>query len=438
MRFARILPVLFAVSAFRCCTVLVPEELSPSPDVEIPLVVNPCGGDVKSSAGTGSLLNEWETEIRNFTVFQYRDSLLEKAVFSNSSAGRIGISMMPGATYHFYAVVNCGDITPLFAEGSRERDLIGHILEFEAVPSVSAAGMPMAGTAEATLPVTSVEIPVSRLYSKIGFRTGNGTSGGRLALEHGSFLFRSIRIRNASRRISPFRVPYSEEDRKFISDGDCASEADIDAVNGGGAISLYSFENARENALPGSPFCTYIEAEGTYSDRSGALIVDAVMRLIPGTGGIRYDIPRNGVHDVRLTLTDSHGYKDSTWHLEPVVHDVRTLAFAQPSYSLVPGIDTPVDLLCNGFPASGFPDLCAAFGLRYSVSANLSACGVGFDPSRRTLSVGSPPERDVFGTLTATSWDGRQNAVTTVVVRRGADIGGDGDDTGTGSGQIDY
>lgn len=401
-------------------------------------MINPSGRDVKSSAGADPLLEEWETEIRNFAVFQYRDSLLEKAVFSNSSSGRVGISMLPGATYHFYAVANCGDITPLFAEGSDENALIRHILELKPIPSVSTEGMPMAGSATKGLPAASVEIPVSRLYSKILFRAGNGTSGGRLVLEHGSFLLRSIRIRNASHRITPFRIPYSEVGQDFISDGDRASEEDLDAFNGGGTVSLYCFENVQENALPGSPFCTYIEAEGTYSDRSGALIVDAVMRLIPGTGGILYDIPRNGVYDVRLNLTDSHGYRDSTWHLEPVVKDGRTLSFVQPSYSLVPGIATQVDLLCNGFPASGFPDLCEAFGLKYSVSANLSACGVSFDPSGRTLSVGSPPERDVFGTLTATSWDGRQVAATTVAVKRGVDVGEDGYGTGTGSGQIDY
>lgn len=438
MRFALIIPVLSAATVFQCCTILVPEESRPLQELEIPLVVNPSGSDVKSSAGHDILLEEWETEIRNFAVFQYRDSLLEKAVFSNSSSGRIGISMMPGATYHFYAVVNCGDITPLFAEGSDENALIRHILEFEPVPSVSTDGMPMAGAVTAGLPASSVEIPVSRLCSKIQFLSGNGTSGGRLVLEHGSFLLRSIRIRNASHRITPFRIPYSERQPGFISDGDRASEKDVDAFNGGGRISLYCFENFQENALPGSPFCTYIEAEGMYSDRSGALIVDAVMRLIPGTGGILYDIPRNGVYNVRLNLTDSHGYRDSTWHLEPVVQDGRTLAFVQPSYSLVPGIATQVDLLCNGFPASGFPDLCAAFGLKYSVSANLSACGVSFDPSGRTLSVGAPPGTDVFGTLTATSWDGRQVAATTVVVKRGVDVGEDGNETGTGSGQIDY
>ena len=116
---------------------------------------------------------------------------------------------------------------------------------------------------------------------------------------------------------------------------------------------------------------------------------------------------------ITITLSDNSGFLSSTWKVTPSVTDNRTLNFAQSSYTLPYESKTYVSLICN-------PGTLADYGLTYTLSQNLVNAGVTFDSNAMELCQSQKLSNDVTGTLTATSWDGRKTATTTVVAKKPA------------------
>ena len=416
---------------------------------------------VRSAIGSEAFLSGWEKEIKDVMVLQYvrydggsKDSLWMSYYFSDPSKAEV--LMMEGRTYEFCVLANAGDrrgqVRPYGNTSAVLKDFVVQFKDF--VTDIRESGVPMSGRKVVAWDgKADMEFTLERLLAKVNFRFLNSSSNGRLALEHGTFVATSLTLRDANTLYEPFNETLG---MWCWETGDNASSfGNMQSINKGESVPFYCLPNNFFKPLPeGARMSdrtpenfykynpdyqcpTYVEVVGDYTDGTGELHAATTMRLYLGETPESFNVFGNSVLNLNVTLTDVHGYLESNWRLEPVVTDNRTLAFLDELVRVIKNEPKKVDILCNGKKASADNATYKALGLAFTLSDNLKAAGVSFDAATRTLALASNPATDITGTLTATSWDGRQTASITVVAMHGIDVGGD-DSGGTGGGEIYY
>ena len=182
-----------------------------------------------------------ETSIGNCFVAAFRtsDGVLMDSGYSG--AGRVVLRLLKGASYDFYAVANCGDISSSFPSGITVSSVPLIRIPFPD-PVSYAAGLPAAGTLSG-VPVNesgSLSIQVQRLVSKLTIAFSDPDDEYEVA---------SVRIIQAASDCTPF-LPETSKAMATV-DGDSATESDLAVLNsgGGGSVVLYAPVNMRGNLL---------------------------------------------------------------------------------------------------------------------------------------------------------------------------------------------
>lgn len=170
-----------------------------------------------------------ENAVDNVCIGWYEDGKLAGTTLISGSEGNIQVQ--PG-NYEFYAVANMGG----FEFPEMENGLPDAVWS---APVSSFSGIPMAsGPVSYSAPLSgkSISFLARRLAAKFRFSVDASNLPG-------TFSITSFRIRQNSSRILPFSYSSKALSPSDVSDSDHASAQDISALNSGGTISLYAFEN---------------------------------------------------------------------------------------------------------------------------------------------------------------------------------------------------
>lgn len=284
---------------------------------------------------TKSSLSGDDSSIRNVNLFVYRGGKLEWQFYQESSSA-ISLNLIEGYSYSVYALANLGRRDA----PDREQDLHSF-----SVPVSLSDGMPMASvsgktiTASGGAQASSVSLELVRLMSRYQFNVD--TSG----LEYGTFLVSSVRLRQVSRSVEIFNPESKALASGDVSDGDYASQGDIDAVNASHPIYLYVPENMQGTLLPSNTdpwakeynnaslsavrgLCSYLEVEGVYTDRSGGMSATHRYKMYLGDDATtNFDVARNTDYTLTLIVSDLGAFRDS-WKVERGnVSDARIIWF---------------------------------------------------------------------------------------------------------------
>ncbi len=376
----------------------------------------------RSSVGSSSSLDSFESEMKDITVFQFEKIsgtyYLSDSYYADlSGASSLKVSGLPGRCYRFYGLLNCGDRRSSLTSGAAESALRSLSVDWPVSSWSLSGGMPMScGPVDATLSSgSSLSLHFSRLPSRLDFRINQDFS-------HGSFEIESLRIRQSPTVTSPFAASnaFRTTQSSLVSDGDWASASDLSLLSGGSSVRYYSLENACGKLISntasdpklkvpdsgtsvGGYLPTYLELTGTYTDLSGGLVSANTYRMYLGENATdNFNVARGTRYTLTLNLSDEGGFLDDYWKIEPDVTDSRTFRFGSSIY-YIPG---------NGSASVTVTGNSSHYGITYSLSSSLS--GVTFNSSALTLSQGSYTTQRT-GRLTARYWDGRIADECTVV-----------------------
>ncbi len=378
----------------------------------------------RSSVGSASSLDSFESVMRDITVFQFEKAggsyLLSDSYYADlSGASSLKVSGLSGRGYRFYGLLNCGDRRSSLSSGAAESALQSLSVDWPVGSWSLSGGMPMScGPVDATLSSgSSLSLNFSRLPSRLDFKINQDFS-------HGSFEIESLRLRQSPTVTSPFAASnaFTTSQSSLVSDGDRASASDLSLLAGGSPVRYYSLENACGKLISNSSsnhklkvpdsgtsvggyLPTYLELTGTYTDLSGGLVSANTYRMFLGENATdNFDVARGTRYTLTLNLSDEGGFLEDYWKIEPDVTDSRTFRFGSSTYYIPENGSAPVSVTGNS----------SHYGITYSLSSSLT--GVAFNSSTLTLSQGSyTSQRN--GTLTARYWDGRIADRCTVVAR---------------------
>ena len=377
----------------------------------------------RSSVGSSSSLDSFESAMKDITVFQFEKAggsyFLSDSYYADLSGSSLKVSGLPGSSYRFYGLLNCGDRRSSLSSGAAESALRSLSIDWPVGSRSLSGGMPMScGPVDATLSSgSSLSLNFGRLPSRLDFRISQSFS-------HGSFEIESLRIRQSPTVTSPFAASnaFRTTQSSLVADGDHASSSDLSLLSGGSTVRYYSLENACGKLISNSSsdpklkvpdsgtsvggyLPTYLELTGTYTDLSGGLVSANTYRMYLGENATdNFNVARGTRYTLTLNLSDEGGFLDDYWKIEPDVTDSRTFRFGSPTYYIPGNGSVPVSVTGNS----------SHYGITYSLSSSLT--GVSFSPSALTLSQGLYASQRT-GTLTARYWDGRIADQCAVVAR---------------------
>lgn len=389
--------------------------------------------ETKSSIVSDSQSYAFERTLKNVTVFQFRNGILDNSYYATGSGGTIYIDVTgdTGESYVFYALGNCGNLTESYARGtSLQEFLTGMEIRYDnPVSGIASSGIPMfcggstiSGGLWDGVPATFTEgnsfaLTFIRLTARFNFALDIS------ALRYGTFTPTSLELAQSPKCVVPFMESSAPSSASDFTSGDHSSAEDLSTLSSGVSVPFYVLENARGTLLQGnsdpwkkvptsipseSGKCTYLELTGTYTDKSGGLTAEHTYRMYLGKDNrTNFDICRNYENTLTLTLSDD-GFLRGSWKMERnILSDTRTMEFEQDIYEVL--YDTPVmaKLITSG-----------NIGVSYSLSQNLLDAGVTYDATTRTLSQSMKLDADVTGTLTATSWDRVHTATAQVIAKK--------------------
>ena len=387
----------------------------------------------KSSIVSDSDSYAFERNLKNVTVFQFRNGILYNSYYATGSGGTIYIDVKgnTGESYVFYALGNCGDLTESYAQGtSLQEFLTGMEIRYaNPVSGIASGGIPMfcGGSTSSDglwdgVPATFTEgnsfaLTFIRLTARFNFALDISS------LRYGTFTPTSLELAQSPKCVVPFMESSAPSSASDFTSGDHSSAEDLSTLSSGVSVPFYVLENARGTLLPenSDPWqkvpssipsesgkCTYLELTGTYTDKSGGLTAEHTYRMYLGADNrTNFDIYRNYEYTLTLTLSDD-GFLRSSWKMaRNILSDTRTMEFDQNIYEVV--YDTPMmaKLITSG-----------NIGVSYSLSQNLLDAGVTYDSTTRTLSQSIKLDADITGTLTATTWDKVHTASAQVIAKK--------------------
>ena len=266
--------------------------------------------------------------VNNLTVavFDNTTGILADALYF-SPASAMKLPLVKGKTYAVYAVANVGDLSSVIRSSYANMTAFKSFpLSFASFAGVTAEGFPMASKAVSIVSGGASAAPVTleRLVAKYTVNID------RSALASGSTLtVKSMNVRQAALSARPF-ADASERKAGTVSDGDYAVDADITALNGGGAIALYLLENRQGTLLPSNTdpknkipaaqaqknVCTYLEMVCSYA-KTDKRADNVTYRIYLGEDNITdFSIVRNSTYTLTLKPTDA-GIDQPSWRLDP-------------------------------------------------------------------------------------------------------------------------
>ena len=338
--------------------------------------------------------------VRNLNVFAYRDSVLERAAYTES--GSVELLLVRGKSYDFYALANVGAVSaPL-----HERDLPSLSLPVD--PGLASTGIPLCTRVplRAVAGASSGPLVLSpqRLAARVSLRLDK-------RLERCDFTPLSVRICQAAADLHPFAP---ESRAAAVAAGDSAAGSDIARLTAGEKAVFYLPENCRGVLLPGNDdpwekvpdvlddeeaaLCSYLEVNGTWTTKGAS--APLCLRLFLGADNCSDFNVRGGTsHELTLTLSDE-GTLACNWKVERgSLTEGRTLRFPQSSLTLWQGAAEvalplscdPPDQIWRLEAEGGLPDA----GLSWRTEGNTLFL------SSRYVGLGTPE-----ATLWLRSWDG--------------------------------
>ncbi|MCF0176416.1 MAG: DUF4906 domain-containing protein [Bacteroidales bacterium] len=258
--------------------------------------------------------------VTDLNLWVYSGGRLYDESYSDYTGGS-RMELMSGSRFNIYAVCNTGHrLEPPVNESELET------YKLELTYSPDRATVPMAGSLKGVVPTVggSLELRVDRLLSRIGFRLDKS------ALEHADLVIRSVKISQAPAYAYPFSSSFQAAPDEVV-EGDCASEADIAALQAGEEVYFYCGENCHGDLLPGnedpwqkvpdnlspthSGACSYLDIDASYSSDE-ARCDEMKIRLYLGENTTsNFDVFRNTWYHLTLIPSDESINRDS-WKVE--------------------------------------------------------------------------------------------------------------------------
>lgn len=316
---ARFITILTSALLAASCSLAEESRSSGRGDAVVSISVS-CGErDTRSQAfgSTGS-------DIEDLNLYIWDRGVCVAHAFLSDGTTTFRQIVSSGGRYTIYALANAGrDCIPT-ADGW-ERDE-------ESMRSISVGrrdrewtSFPMAGTAG---PVTfnkgtqSVDVKLSRLVAKIGFRFSPDD-----ILAGQDLKVKGVSLRNAAAQVYPFVTSSSAV--SVLAVDDSATDADLLELASGGEAYFYTFENCRGRLLPDNDdpwskvpdslgdeasLCTYLEVECSMSG-NGVLGGDVTYRFYPGADNTSdFSICRNTSYNICLYATGGN-VNNMTWKI---------------------------------------------------------------------------------------------------------------------------
>ena len=276
-------------------------------------------------ADTRSSFTWGDSEIRDIQIVVTEEDGSVFDVLYSDSPSDLGFTGAVGGRYRIWAAANLGgkiEVHDLqdFTAGTRSITKAG----------IAASGIPMFNgpdgqeiiLLENSGPVT---ITLTRMLARVDLKVDT-----KLLETQNLFSVRSVSIYNAVNSYYPFSPSVRQEHKGRIEYSfDTASSSDISALNRGGTISLYAFENMQGTLLPGNTdpwkkvpsslgdagdYCSYLEVDCTYGHSGN----EVTYRMYLGKDATtNFDVERNTVYRVTLMPTEReiHGERGS-WKVE--------------------------------------------------------------------------------------------------------------------------
>ena len=290
-----------------------PEE--ESAEVPVEFVVSSA-----DSTETKSSISASETRIVDINIYAYSGGKLEKSGYFRS-VQTFTLSLYKGRSYNLYAISNMGEIPPPVME----EELHTTKLSMGSMSYIE-GGFPMSWNQDAfTVSGTSpkVNINLVRLVSRIRFSLDKS--------EVTNFAVKAVRLCQSAFSILPFDDESKAEAAYEVGNGDYASPVDLNAINNGGTITFYAYENCQGTLLAGnqkaeskiptsipanSDLCTYLEMTASYAGEYEGVDVSSdnvKYRFYLGEDNCsNFNVRRNTDIQVKLKVTEDRIF-DESW-----------------------------------------------------------------------------------------------------------------------------
>lgn len=298
-----------------CPDIIPPEEESAAVPVEF-VVSSADSTDTKSSISAS------ESKIVDINIYAYSGGKLEKSGYFRS-AQTFTLTLYKGRTYNLYAISNMGEVPPPVVE----EELHTTKLSMGSMSYIE-GGFPMSWTQEGfSITGTSpkVDIRLVRLVSRIRFSLDKS--------EVANFAVKAVRLCQSAFSIFPFDEESKVEAAYEVGNGDYASPVDLNAINNGGTITLYAYENCQGTLLAGNQkaeskipssipanadLCTYLEMTASFSGEYEGVDVSSdnvKYRFYLGEDNCsNFNIRRNTDIQVKLKVTEDRIF-DEGWKI---------------------------------------------------------------------------------------------------------------------------
>ena len=247
------------------------------------------------------------------------------AAEAGSDGRSVTLSLNREMTYDVYILANMPEYVSVTSEDTFKAMV--HEVSFSDMKST---GVPMCGMKTVSpddIASGSVSIEVVRLAARVGFMLDCSS------LVSSQITVKSVKLRQSATAVAPFCGPYVA-DESSVGDGDFCSEADVNGVNSGGMVWLYTLENCQGKLLPDNsdPWakvpdemsgnggrCTYLEVTASYKGLYQDVPVSSenvVYRFFLGNDNTSdFSVERNKGVTVTLSVTDDGVYRDS-WKVD--------------------------------------------------------------------------------------------------------------------------
>ena len=315
-----------------CPDPTLPEEES----MEVPVEFVVSSAD---STETKSSISASDTKIVDINIYAYSGGKLEKSGYFRSVQS-FTLPLYKGRSYNLYAISNMGEVPPPIAED----ELHTTKLSMGSMSYIE-GGFPMSWTQEGfTVSGTnpSVSIGLVRLVSRIRFSLDKS--------EVANFAVKAVRLCQSAFSILPFDDESKAEAAYEVGNGDYASPVDLNAINNGGTITFYAYENCQGTLLAGNKkaeskiptsipanadLCTYLEMTASYSgeyEGVGVSSDNVKYRFYLGEDNCsNFNVRRNTDIQVKLKVTEDRIF-DESWKVsygEPLPEVSYGLEFGQ-------------------------------------------------------------------------------------------------------------
>lgn len=276
---------------------------------------------LRITENTRSSISPDEHLIEDICVIAYheKDGRLA-AIQTEKTEEDIDIELRSGI-YNIYVTANMGT----FDAPADESDLESSVYRISSLQDLGES-LPMCWKGKAEIKageVTTIDVSLSRLVSRISFRVETGILEG-LEID-------SIRLRQGAGILRPFM----ESGSRTISadegiDGDYATEDDITRLMKGESISFYAVENCQGNLLPDNTdpwkkvpdnigdkagLCTYVEMVGRWNDDADYEGHVTYRFYIGEDATGNFDIKRNSQHNLTVYLEDT-SFDKINWKID--------------------------------------------------------------------------------------------------------------------------